>query len=46
MAAAASAMVRRSLESFVRGAGELAQAVLQVDNVLIVWRKTKPSLLW
>ena len=34
MAAAASAMVRRSLESFVEGKAELAQAVLEMDNVV------------
>src|SRR5690349_2184904 len=34
MAAAASAMVRRALESFVEGKAELAQAVLEMDNVV------------
>jgi phosphate transport system protein len=34
MAAAVSAMVRRSLESFVEGKAELAQAVLEMDNVI------------
>jgi phosphate transport system protein len=34
MAAAVSAMVRRSLESFVEGKAELAQAVLEMDNVV------------
>jgi phosphate transport system protein len=34
MAAAASAMVRRSLEAFVEGKAELAQAVLEMDNVV------------
>jgi len=34
MAAAASAMVRRSLESFIEGKAELAQAVLEMDNVV------------
>lgn len=34
MAAAVSAMVRRALESFVEGRAELAQAVLEMDNVV------------
>src|ERR1700689_1142583 len=34
MAAAASAMVRWSLEAFVEGKAELAQAVLEMDNVV------------
>jgi len=34
MAAAVSAMVRRSLESFIEGKAELAQAVLEMDNVI------------
>jgi phosphate transport system protein len=34
MAAAVSAMVRRSLESFVEAKAELAQAVLEMDNVV------------
>jgi len=34
MATAASAMVRRSLESFIEGKAELAQAVLEMDNVV------------
>ena len=34
MAAAASAMVRRALESFIEGKAELAQAVLEMDNVV------------
>jgi phosphate transport system protein len=34
MAAAVAAMVRRSLESFVEGKAELAQAVLEMDNVV------------
>jgi phosphate transport system protein len=34
MAGAVSAMVRRSLESFVEGKAELAQAVLEMDNVV------------
>src|SRR5712675_876003 len=34
MATAVSAMVRRSLESFVEGKAELAQAVLELDNVV------------
>jgi phosphate transport system protein len=34
MAAAASAMVRRALESFIEGKAELAQAVLAMDNVV------------
>jgi len=34
MATAASAMVRRSLESFVEGKAELAQAVLEMENVV------------
>jgi len=34
MAAAAAAMVRRSLESFIEGKAELAQAVLEMDNVV------------
>jgi phosphate transport system protein len=34
MAAASSAMVRRSLESFIEGKAELAQAVLEMDNVV------------
>jgi phosphate transport system protein len=34
MAAAVSAMVRRSLESFIEGKAELAQAVLEMDNVV------------
>jgi phosphate transport system protein len=34
MAAAASAMVRRSLESFIEGKAELAQAVLEMDNIV------------
>ena len=33
MAAAVSAMVRRALESFIEGKAELAQAVLEMDNV-------------
>jgi phosphate transport system protein len=34
MATAASAMVRRSLESFIEAKAELAQAVLEMDNVV------------
>lgn len=34
MAAAVSAMVRRALEAFVEGKAELAQAVLEMDNVV------------
>jgi phosphate transport system protein len=34
MAAAASAMVRRALESFIEGKAELALAVLEMDNVV------------
>jgi phosphate transport system protein len=34
MATAVSAMVRRSLESFIEGKAELAQAVLEMDNVV------------
>jgi len=34
MGAAVSAMVRRSLESFIEGKVELAQAVLEMDNVI------------
>jgi phosphate transport system protein len=34
MAAAVSAMVRRSLESFIEAKAELAQAVLEMDNVV------------
>lgn len=34
MTAAASAMVRRALESFIEGKAELAQAVLEMDNVV------------
>jgi phosphate transport system protein len=34
MAAAVSAMVRRSLESFIEGKAELAQAVLEMDSVV------------
>jgi len=34
MAAASSAMVRRALESFIEGKAELAQAVLEMDNVV------------
>jgi phosphate transport system protein len=34
MTAAVSAMVRRSLESFIEGKAELAQAVLEMDNVV------------
>jgi phosphate transport system protein len=34
MSAAAAAMVRRSLESFIEGKAELAQAVLEMDNVV------------
>jgi phosphate transport system protein len=34
MAGAVSAMVRRSLESFIEGKAELAQAVLEMDNVV------------
>ncbi len=34
MATAASAMVRRALESFVEAKAELAQAVLEMDNVV------------
>src|ERR1700676_2265364 len=34
MAAAASAMVRRALESFVEGKADLAQAVLEMDHVV------------
>ena len=34
MAAAVCAMVRRALESFVEGKAELAQAVLEMDNVV------------
>jgi phosphate transport system protein len=34
MATAASAMVRRALESFVEGKAELAQAVLEMDHVV------------
>jgi phosphate transport system protein len=34
LAAAASAMVRRALESFIEGKAELAQAVLEMDNVV------------
>jgi phosphate transport system protein len=34
MTAAVAAMVRRSLESFIEGQAELAQAVLEMDNVV------------
>src|SRR5262249_6675020 len=34
MAVAVSAMVRRALESFIEGKAELAQAVLEMDNVV------------
>src|SRR5437870_1369515 len=34
VATAASAMVRRALESFIEGKAELAQAVLEMDNVV------------
>ncbi|HZU43362.1 MAG TPA: PhoU domain-containing protein, partial [Terriglobales bacterium] len=34
MATATSAMVRRALESFIEGKAELAQAVLEMDNVV------------
>ena len=34
MATAVSAMVRRALESFIEGKVELAQAVLEMDNVI------------
>src|SRR6267142_6432282 len=34
MATAVGAMVRRSLESFIEGKAELAQAVLEMDNVV------------
>ena len=34
MGAAVSAMVRRSLESFIEGKAELAQAVLEMDSVI------------
>jgi len=34
MSAAVSAMVQRSLESFIEGKAELAQAVLEMDNVV------------
>jgi phosphate transport system protein len=34
MASATSAMVRRALESFIEGKDELAQAVLEMDNVV------------
>ncbi|HYA23288.1 MAG TPA: phosphate signaling complex protein PhoU [Terriglobales bacterium] len=34
MTGAVSAMVRRSLESFIEGKAELAQAVLEMDNVV------------
>ncbi len=34
MGAAVSAMVRRALESFIEGKAELAQAVLEMDNVI------------
>ena len=34
MATASSAMVRRALESFIEGKAELAQAVLEMDNVV------------
>jgi phosphate transport system protein len=34
MAAAVSAMVKRALESFIEGKAELAQAVLEMDNVV------------
>jgi phosphate transport system protein len=34
MSAAVSAMVRRAIESFVEGKAELAQAVLEMDNVV------------
>jgi phosphate transport system protein len=34
VAAAVSAMVRRALESFIEGKAELAQAVLEMDNVV------------
>ena len=34
MGAAVSAMVRRALESFIEGKVELAQAVLEMDNVI------------
>jgi phosphate transport system protein len=34
MTAAVSAMVRRALESFIEGKAELAQAVLEMDNVV------------
>ena len=34
IATAVSAMVRRALESFIEGKAELAQAVLEMDNVI------------
>ncbi|HEU5334831.1 MAG TPA: phosphate signaling complex protein PhoU [Terriglobales bacterium] len=34
MASAAAAMVQRALESFIEGKAELAQAVLEMDNVV------------
>src|SRR5205807_7953613 len=34
MGSAVSAMVRRALESFIEGKAELAQAVLEMDNVV------------
>jgi phosphate transport system protein len=34
MANATSAMVRRALESFIEGKDELAQAVLEMDNIV------------
>jgi phosphate transport system protein len=34
MGAAVSAMVRRALEAFIEGKAELAQAVLEMDNVV------------
>jgi phosphate transport system protein len=34
MSTAVSAMVRRALESFIEGKAELAQAVLEMDNVI------------
>ena len=34
MATAVSAMVHRALESFIEGKAELAQAVLEMDNVV------------
>ena len=34
MSAAVAAMVRRALESFIEGKAELAQAVLEMDNVI------------